>query len=232
MFIQPYQLDELQFAWCHRVYYRWQTHRTQPQPALRGLGQQTLCSILRPYGIHILEMSASDTDVKVLASLLPSETAAACAGKMKGRVSKWLGEQGDPRQSTNQKRLSRGYFACTTGKSTADAVNRYLAKQGEHHGYASRVRPPEFVRQYAITVEDEQRLHANHAVTVLQYHIVLSTWKRKGVFVRATAEATADAWRRIQGRYQMSIEKVSFVPDHVHLAVLIPAGRRQRLPLA
>jgi len=219
MFVQPYQLEELRFAWCYRVYYRWQTHRARPQPALHGLDQKTLDSMLQPYDIHILEASSSETDVKVLTSLLPSETVAACAGKMKGRVSKWLGERRDLRQPSNQKRLSRGYFACTTGRSTADAVNRYLGNQGEHHGYASRVRPPVFVLQYPLTFEDEQRLRANHAVTVLQFHVVLSTWRRKGVFAGAAAEATADAWRRIQGRYQMAIEKVSFVPDHVHVAV-------------
>ncbi|MBC8873000.1 MAG: IS200/IS605 family transposase [Planctomycetes bacterium] len=219
MFIQPYQLEELRFAWCYRVYYRWQTHRARPQPALRGLDQKTLDSMLQPYDIHILEACSSETDVKVLISLLPSETVAACAGKMKGRVSKWLGERRDLRQPSNQKRLSRGYFACTTGKSTAEAVNRYLDQQSEHHGYAARVRPPMFVRQYPITVEDEQRLSANRAMSVLQYHVVLSTWKRKGVFARAAAESMANAWRRIQGRYQMAIEKVSFVPDHVHVAV-------------
>jgi hypothetical protein len=63
LFVQPYQLEELRFACCFRVYYRWRTHR--------------------------VEASAGRTDVMVLASLLPTETVAAAAGKMKGRVSKW-----------------------------------------------------------------------------------------------------------------------------------------------
>jgi len=219
MFIQPYQLEELQFAWCYRVYYRWQTHRARPQPALRGLDRETLDSMLQPYDIHVLEASSSETDVKVLVSLLPTETVAACAGKMKGRVSKWLREQLDPRQPAKEKLLSRGYFACTTGKSTAAAVDQYLDNQGEHHGYASRVRPPVFVERYPLTSADEGRLCANHAVTILQFHVVLATWKRKGVFGQAAAEATADGWRRMQGQHQMAIEKVSFVPDHAHVAV-------------
>ena len=217
MLIQSYQLEELHFACCFRVYYRWRTYRATLQPALLRLDRETLDSLLQEYGIHILEASASESDVEVLASLLPPETAAACASKMKGRVSKWLrGQSGLPQE---RKLLSRGYFACTTGTSTAQAVLAYLESQGEHHGYMSRPLPPVFVASYARTSEDEQRLSASHAVTILQFHMVLSTWRRKGVFSRAAAEATADCWRQVQRQYPMFLEKVSFVPDHVHLAV-------------
>jgi hypothetical protein len=82
--------EELGFACCFRVYYRWRTHRARSCPALSVLDRETLGSLLHPYGIRILEVSAGETDVRVLASLLPIETVAACAGKMKGRVSKWL----------------------------------------------------------------------------------------------------------------------------------------------
>lgn len=136
---------------------------------------------------------------------------------MKGRVSKWLrGRNGSP---ANNKLLSRGYFSCTTGTSTADAVMAYLERQGEHHGYESRPLPPVFVECYSRAPEDEQRISAAHAVTVLQFHIVLCSWKRNGVFGRAEAEAVANRWRRGQASNQFFIEKVSFVPDHVHLAV-------------
>ena len=217
MLILPYQLGELRFACCFRVYYRWRTRRATFQPALSSLNREALDSLLKEYGIHILEASASESDVKVLASLLPAETVAACASKMKGRVSKWL--RGQCKLPQGQKLLSRGYFACTTGASTAQAVLAYLESQGEHHGYMSRPLPPVFVASYSRTPEDEQRLSASHAVTVLRFHIVLSTWKRRGVFGRPAAEATADCWRRVQRQCPMFIEKVSFVPDHVHLAV-------------
>ena len=70
-----------------------------------------------------------------------------------------------------------------------------------------------------MTAEDEQRLSTDHAVTVLRFHVVLSTWRRNGVFGRAEAEAVADCWRKVQGQCPLFIEKVSFVPDHVHLAI-------------
>ena len=119
---------------------------------------------------------------------------AACAGKAKGRVSKWLREElelGEP-----QRLLSRGYFACTTGPSNAEAVERYLDEQSEHHGYACRAKPPVFVQRYPLTPADEQRLSTQHAVTILRPHVVLCTWRRKGVFGRAEGEAIATRWRQ------------------------------------
>jgi putative transposase len=219
MLIQPYQLDELTFAWCYRVYYRWRTHRGAPRPALAKLDGATLGILLQDYDVHVLETTASETDVKLLASLLPTETVAAGLSKAKGRVSKWLREQlhlQDP-----QKLLSRGYFACTAGQSTAEAVQRYLEQQSEHHGYASRVNPPVFVERYPITPADEERLSAERAVTNLQLHVVLATWRRKGVFGGAEGSATAARWRQMQDELALALEKVSFVPDHVHLAVRI-----------
>jgi REP element-mobilizing transposase RayT len=217
MLLQPYHLEELRFATCFRVYYRWRTHRACAVPALRKLGRETLDALLRDYGIHILEASAGETDARVLASLLPSESVASCASKMKGRVSKWLNDQF--MQATKEKLLSRGYFACTTGKSTEDAVLAYLDLQGEHHGYESRPLPPVFVATFAPTDSDEERLNAAHAVTVLRFHIVFSTWGRRGVFGRMEAEAIAASWREVEKQLPVFIEKVSFVPDHVHIAV-------------
>lgn len=217
MLMQAYQLEELKFAWCYRVYYRWRTHRARPQRALARLDQPTLDALLQPYEIHVLEVTGGETDVKLLASLLPAETVAGCAGKAKGRVSKWLREElelGEPRRL-----LSRGYFACTAGPSTAEAVERYLDEQGEHHGYASRPKPPVFVRRYPLSPADEQRLSTQHAVTILRLHLVLSTWRRKGVFGRTEGEAIATRWRQMQDELAMALEKVSFLPDHVHLAV-------------
>ena len=219
MLIVPYQLEELKFAWCYRVYFRWRTHRGQPHAALVHLDQATLDALLRPYGIRVLEASADQTAGKMLASLLPHETVAGCASKAKGRVSKWLREAAH--LQTLQTLLSRGYFACTTGKPTAEAVDRYLSEQGAHHGYLSRACPPVFVERYPITPADEQRLSAQHAVTVLKLHIVLSTWRRKGVFGQAEGEAVAARWRQMQQEWQTFLEKVSFVPDHVHVAMRI-----------
>lgn len=220
MLIQPYQLDELRFAFCYRVYYRWLTHRSKPQRKLRNLSQAALESLLQPYGIHVLEASATDREIRVLVSLSPSESVAVAASKMKGRVSVWLREQLGLQQA--EKLLSRGYFACTTGHSTTDAVDQYLDRQGEHHGYADRARPPVFVQRYPLSPADTGRLRTDHAVTLLQIHVVLASWLRRGVFTATAAEAVAKGWRRLDGAW--AVEKVSFVPDHVHLAAQLHPG--------
>jgi REP element-mobilizing transposase RayT len=217
--LQPYQLEELSFAWCYRLYCRWQTHRRQPFAALTDLNAETLSSLLEPYSIHVLEASAEPTEAKMLASLLPNDTVSTCVAKTKGRVSKWLREQLELQEP--RKLLSRGYFACTAGKSTAEAVEQYLDAQGDHHGYASRANPPVFVQSSPLTPADEQRLAAQHAVTDLRFHLVLATWRRKGVFGRAEGESITARWRAMQDELSMALEKVSFVPDHVHLAIHI-----------
>jgi REP element-mobilizing transposase RayT len=223
MFIQPYGVEELALACCFRAYYRWRTHCLHVEPALARLDRATLASLLSEYGVHVLESSATETDVKVLASFLPAEAVASGASKLKGRVSKWLRVQsGSPHVS---KLLSRGYFACTTGASTAQAVAAYLDRQGEHHGYLSRPLPPVFVESYPLLPHYEKRLTAAHAVTLVRFHVVLSTWKRRGLFSRPAAQATADCWQKAQIERSFFIEKVSFLPDHVHLAVRLHPSR-------
>jgi len=231
MLIQPYQQGELTFAWCYRVHYRWRTYRAAPHPALAGLDGATLGALLQDYDAHVLEATASETDVKLLASLLPTETVAAGVSKAKGRASKWLHEQ--LQLQGPQKLLSRGYFACTAGQSTTEAVQRYLEQQSEHHGYATRVNPPVFIQRYPSTTADEERLSAERAVTNLQLHIVLATWRRKGVFGGAEGAATAARWRQMQDELTLALDKVSFVPDHVHLAVRIhPSVSPARMVIA
>ena len=80
--------------------------------------------------------------------------------------------------------------------------------------------PPVFVREYPAPT-DEPRLQAKHAASVLQYHFVMSTWGRRGVFSRDAAESVAENWRRLELEQCFALCKVSFVPDHVHLAVRV-----------
>jgi REP element-mobilizing transposase RayT len=217
--IQPYNLDELEFAFCYRLYLRWSTHRRNPQSHLAELDPSTLEAIAKRYDMRILESSSSKTDVRLMASLKPQETVSACASKLKGQISKWL--RGRLGRSSPENLLSKGYFACTTGKTTADAVNRYLDEQSEHHGYSDRPSPPVFLREYALSQTDERRLKANHAATHLQHHIVLATWRRFGVFEASAGESVAARWRTLLRERNAALRKISFVPDHVHIAIRV-----------
>ena len=219
MFIQPYEISELQFAFSHHVYFRWQTHRSQPLDALANLNLVELNELLNRYKIHVLEAKCTPHEALVFASLNPNEAVSTAASKIKGRVSRWLREQLELDQPTNF--VSKGYFACTSGKSIASAIDQYLDRQGDHHGYAERARPPVFVRQWRISADDERRLQARHATTILQYHLVLSTWGRRGVFSQRAAEAVANSWRSLGSNQQFALQKVSFLPDHAHVALRI-----------
>ncbi len=215
MLIQPYSLSELRFAYCYRVYLRWRTHKARPLASLATLEQATLEGIADKYGIRILECASNATDVLTMVSLKPEETISACASKLKGQLSKWLREAQGLTQPVEQ--LANGYFACTVGKSSRAAVEQYLNRQSEHHGYAERTLPPTLVESYELSEADETRIRPQHAMAMAQFHIVLATSWRRGVFGPTEGHAVAEAWRAISRR--AALLKVSFLPDHVHLAI-------------
>jgi hypothetical protein len=53
----------------------------------------------------------------------------ACASKLKGRTGKWLRQELGLAKPEDL--LSKGYFACTTGKSDRASVERYLRNWAE-----------------------------------------------------------------------------------------------------
>jgi len=217
MLIQPYLRNELHFAYCYRVYLRWRTHRARPLAPMAKLDQTVLENIASKYDVRVLECASNTTDLLALVSLKPEETISACTGKLKGQLSKWLREAQQLTQPTEQ--LSNGYFACTVGKSTREAVEQYLSRQSEHHGYAERARPPIFVENYDLSKDDEARVSTKHSVVVGQFHIVLATSRRRGVFGSQEGYAVATEWRQLVTSLRAALLKVSFLPDHVHMAL-------------
>lgn len=217
MYLQPYQHRELHFAFCYRVYFRWRTHRGLPCPLLANLERAVLDGLVRPYDIRVLQCASSATDLLGVVSLRPSETISGCASKLKGRVSKWLREGLQLEQPVNL--LSKGYFACTVGKSNSKAVEKYLSSQGEHHGYDRRKLPPVFVDQYQLSVADKMRISAKHATVVAQFHLVLATSARRGILGSQEGRMIANEWRSLQNDLRIALLKVSFVPDHIHIAL-------------
>ena len=215
MLIQPYQLEELQFAWCHRIYFRTRTHCRTPIASLAALKTTEIANILEPYDIHVLDFNASSQEIQGLLSLKPVEATATALSKTKGRISKWLSDQeGDP---SSPKHLARGYFAVTAGQTNTAAVEQYLENQPVHHGYTNRARPPVFVRSISHSKEALRKLQTDHAVTRLRYHIVFVVPHRHGVFYAESAEALTNRWLELEGEFL--IDKVSFLADHVHIAV-------------
>jgi len=215
MHLPPYLSGELDFAYVCHVYYRWHTYCCHPLPKLRELTQEHLTA--GHPEIHVLNLELSDLEVALLASLRPSESVASAASKLKGAASKSL------RQLMNldrpQKLLGGGYFACTAGPSTSEELDRYLDDQAAHHGYSGQVNPPVYVQTWPLSEADEQALQANHSVTHIRWHLVFSTWDRKGTFTRPAAQAVTERWQSLAPGERIRLIKVSWVADHVHLAL-------------
>jgi REP element-mobilizing transposase RayT len=217
MFLPPVKASALRLASTYKVYLRWHTHRLRPLPALAALSFAEAQAMAEPAGIRILELSADETNVLMLVSLLPTEPVSICASKLKGCLSKWLRERSGLSEAEHL--LGRGYFACTSGHNTREDVIGYLDKQPAHHGYARRVLPPVFGKEWEPAPADEARLNPAHAVALLQFHIVLAVANRHGVFGDESGPVVAEDWRRLQESLRFHLLKVSFVPDHIHLAV-------------
>jgi len=139
--------------------------------------------------IHILNFKADDVEIAVLASLKPTHSVAIGASKLKGATSKILRRMA-PSPSC-AKLVGEGYFACTAGPPTFEELNRYLDRQGHHHGYDSRAHPPLYVRSWKDPGEIGA-LRGVHSWTSVRWHLVFSTWDRKGVFTAAAAKAIVD----------------------------------------
>jgi putative transposase len=227
MLIQPYRLEELQFAYCNRVFLRAYTHRRKPIQSLAHMNLDGLRALLEPYNIHVLELATTPTAVQAILSLLPSESASIAVSKVKGRISKWISSN----IGSSEKSLGRGYFAATVGQSTTDVIDAYLEKQSEHHGYNNRARPPVWVQRIPQTQAVQSRLSTDHACTALRYHLVLATKFRQGVFTDEASRLLTEFW--VGRADKVAIEKVSFLPDHVHVAVAIhPVVAPSELALA
>jgi REP element-mobilizing transposase RayT len=136
------------------VYFRWHTYRRQSVADLRHLKANQLEAI-HPE-IHVLELTTSETELVLLASLRPADSVSVAASKLKGAASKSLRQLRGLTEPTRI--LGGGYFAATTGTNTSDELNCYLERQGDHHGYDQRASPPVWVQTWPLSDDDQAAL--------------------------------------------------------------------------
>ena len=65
----------------------------------------------------------------------------------------------------------------------------------------------------------DKKLQTDHAQTQLRYHLVFATQYRRGVFTDEAARNLTQRWKSSSEKF--FIDKVSFVPDHVHIALSV-----------
>jgi putative transposase len=109
----------------------------------------------------------------------------------------------------------RAYLARTVGRVRIGAVRRYLDGQAEHHGYASRFRPPVF--RYA--AREPVSLKAAHTAFDLNYHLVFATRYRRAIFDSRIGGDLGTYWLKVAAKRGFAIDRMSVLPDHVHLLV-------------
>ena len=152
--------------------------------------------------------------VRCLLSLRPAQAISTVIQTIKANSSRECGPQLDFSPPLWQ----RGYLARSVGRVCVERVKQYLDQQSEHHGYASRVLPPIF----RYRVEAPAALTAQHAVFELNHHLVLATQHRKGIFDSARGAALGHYWLRVAEKRGFAIDRISIVPDHIHLLVRTP----------
>ncbi len=224
MFVPPYQLEELKFAYCIHVYYRWHTYCRLPHPGMMQITPAQLESE-RP-DVRILNLKVKPTEVALLASLHPGCSVSVGASKIKGAVCQLTRKLEE--DAGREKTAGDGYFACTVGKRTSQELDRYLDTQAAHHGYDRQVNAPVLIRAWPDDRSAAVR-QAHHTATDVRWHFVFSTWDRKGTFTQQAAGEVVRAWESRVSCDRVRLIKVSFLPDHVHLAIrthpaIVPAA--------
>ena len=208
MFLTPFKT----LTWAYQLHYYvcFRTHRrSKSLPLIERLLQALLHEICERHGYHLLACKSYPAQLRLLISLRPHQPVAKVIQTIKTNTSREL--------KLGSRVWARGYLAQSVGRLRISAVRNYLEQQSAHHGYDSRWLPP--VYQYR--AEQPVELTASHAFFDLSHHLVLSTRWRRGIFNSGIGRALTDYWLRVAAKRRFAIDRVSTVPDHIHMIVRI-----------
>ena len=214
MHLEP--LTTLNWAWQLHYYL---CFRTRSRRQLFNAHEETLLKVLNEicqrHHYHVLQAKAYPDHLRCLLSLRPAQAIAKVIQTIKANSSRECGMQ----LSLVPPVWERGYLARSVGRVRIEKVKQYLDAQAEHHGYSARARPPVFNYR----ADSSVTLTAAHASFDLNHHLVFATRYRVGIFDSASGEALSRYWLRVASQRGFAIDRVSIVPDHVHLLVRILA---------
>jgi REP element-mobilizing transposase RayT len=222
MQIQPYEIDKLSLAGDQQVSLRWKTHGRKPNPKLPTLDENVLCGLLRPADTNILQLACTDVNMDLQVTLQPQECVSAAVGRIKARASKWL--QAPDAASSPKRPLARGYFAATVGDPTVEEVQDYLQQQPDDRASRHDADSTLYVARFKKTGQARHLLAADHAVTRLQFHIVLVTSQRQPVFTQSSARSITDDWQARLAQLRVIPNEICWLPDHVHIGISVHPG--------
>jgi putative transposase len=206
--------------WAFQLHYLLCFRTNRRRTLFAGNKQMALLSdwlgeICGRHDYHLLEAEPHTDHLRCLLSLRPNHVISNVIQTVKTNLS---------RESCVALALTapvweRGYLARTVGRARIDAVRKYLDGQAEHHGYSSRLRPPVF----RYVARDPVSLKAAHAAFELNYHLVFATRYRRAMFDSRIGGELGAYWVRVAEKRGFAIDRMSVLPDHVHLIVRTPA---------
>jgi REP-associated tyrosine transposase len=172
-----------------------------------------LREICERHDYHLLQSKVYPDHMRCLLSLRPAQAISKVIQTIKANSARILGAQ----YALTSPLWGRGFLARSVGRVRLSVVKEYISGQAEHHGYDKRVRPP--VSRY--NDGEQATLTAEHASFDLNHHLVFATRYRRGVFDSALGESLIQYWRRVASARGFAIDRVTIVPDHMHLLVRI-----------
>jgi putative transposase len=212
MYLEPF--DTLSWAYQLHYYLCFGTHRHRATFAASGsdtLISDLLAEVCTRHDYHILKPKAYPDHIRLLVSLRPAQAISKVVQTIKANSAREYGI----RLNLDPPLWAKGYLARSVGRVRIQAVKQYLDEQSEHHGYASRIRPPVF----RYRAQQSVALDAPHASFDLNHHLVLSTRYRRGVFTSSLGEALGRFWLTVAAKRGFEIDQMTILPDHAHMLV-------------
>jgi putative transposase len=214
MLLEP--LDTISWAYQLHYYLCFRTRHCRSlciSPKHVEAIEAALREICERHEYHLLQSKVYPDHMRCLVSLRPVQAISKVIQTIKAnsaRIFCWQFTLSPPL-------WGRGFLARSVGRVRLTAVKQYISRQAEHHGYDRRVRPP--VSRYR--AQEVVALTAAHATFDLNHHLVFATLYRRGVFNSTLGDALIHYWKRVASARGFAIDRVTFVPDHVHLLVRV-----------
>ncbi|MBO0798245.1 MAG: IS200/IS605 family transposase [Blastocatellia bacterium] len=216
MLLEP--LRKISWAFQLHYYICFRTHRCRArftdQVRVEAI-EAALREICERHDYHLLQSKVYPDHLRCLLSLRPGQSISKVVQTIKANSARLFLEQ----FALSPPLWGRGFLARSVGRVRLGIVKRYIGEQAEHHGYENRICPP--ISRY--TTQEAIPLTAEHAAFDLNYHLVFATRYRRGVFDSALGEALIQYWLRVGATRGFIIDRVTILPDHVHLLVRIAA---------
>jgi len=182
------------------------------------LVHQTLDDVCAREQLHLLESELTEDHLRLLVSLQPTQTISRVVQMLKGNIQHQFSKSlsYELRLHRVPALWARGYFARSSGKINLDVVRDYVGSQVVHHGYKGTWTE---ALEYQNPAFRSPSFELAHCVCLLNYHIVLVTQQRIPVFDDSIAPRLFDYVLAIGGKHRFAVDRVSIVPDHMHLII-------------